>query len=129
MTIENLDEFIENLWDWSFLERYLGGFGIRPTDLDGLVERNGNLLLLEAKSPTAKIPRGQRILFDRLVWAKCPHCEREIKKFDVLVIWGEPNQPEKMRMWRIHDQPIDATEADVQKLVGTWYQEACHNGN
>ena len=66
MTIKNLEAFVENLWDWGFLDECFPGTRIRVTDIDGLVERNGHFLLIEAKSPGKDIPTGQRILFDRL---------------------------------------------------------------
>lgn len=128
MTIRDRDKFMETLWDWKFLESSLGG-RIRPSDLDGIVERKGKVLLLEAKSPGVTIPTGQQIMFDHLVNARCPHCGQKIGRIDVLVIWGERNQPEQMRMWRIHDHPIDATEADIQKMVDRWYKWAEKNVN
>lgn len=120
--------YVENLWDWGFLRKYLGNFGIEPTDLDGIIERNGRFLLLEAKSPGAKIPGGQRFMFDNLVKMKCPYCDQDINLYEVLVIWGKPNQPEQMQMWRIQSTPVPASVSAVQKVVGDWYVQACKKG-
>ena len=49
---------------WSFLKPAFD-WGIAPTDIDGLVERNGNYLLYECKEAGQKIPTGQgRMLKD-----------------------------------------------------------------
>lgn len=125
MSIHNKTLFMDNLWDWGFLQRYLGGFGISPTDIDGMIERNGHILLLEAKSPGVPIPLGQKIMFDHLVNATCPHCSADCGLWDVVVIWGKPNQPEQMQMWRTQNAPVAADLAAVQALVGEWYGRAC----
>jgi len=44
---------------WNFLKPAFD-WGIAPTDVDGLVERNGNYLLFECKYPGADIPTGQK---------------------------------------------------------------------
>ena len=54
------------------------------TDADGLAERNGRLLLLEVKAPSADIPTGQQVMFEkatRLLGSD----------FQVLVVWGRPD--------------------------------------
>lgn len=50
--------------DWGFLQ---GAFprGCRPTDIDGIVELDGNFLLLEWKNG-GEIPAAQRTLFRRI---------------------------------------------------------------
>lgn len=45
-------DFMKPAFDW----------GIAPTDIDGLVERNGNYLLFECKRKGAEIPIGQQRL-------------------------------------------------------------------
>lgn len=43
------------------------GIGIRPSDLDCVIERNGRFLVIEFKSKDAgHIKTGQRILFERM---------------------------------------------------------------
>lgn len=113
MTIKNLEVFVENLWDWGFLDGCFGGTRIRVTDIDGLVERNGHFLLIEAKSPGKDVPTGQRILFDRLV---------QDKRWHVLIVWGEANKPEEMQVWGRRKTRAD--EATVQRAVRRWFEYA-----
>ncbi len=61
--LRSRDAYRDAAWDWACLD---GCFGerIRPTDIDGAVERRGHLLLLEAKPAGGSIPLGQGILFE-----------------------------------------------------------------
>ena len=93
MTIENPDEFLANLWDWAILDGCFGETRIRPTDIDGLVERNGRFLLIEAKSPGVEIKTGQMITFKKLIDTGC---------FTVLLVWGERNQPQRITLMTPH---------------------------
>lgn len=43
-------DYLKPAWDW----------GIAPTDLDGLVERNGNYLMFECKNKGAELNTGQK---------------------------------------------------------------------
>jgi hypothetical protein len=110
MTIRNKDHFMESLWDWKCLEGCFGGTRISPTDIDGLVEVNGNFLLLEAKSANAEPHMGQRLTFNALV---------NTGLFTVLVIYGSPGMPERMQVW-----PCPAVTCDLEDLrmfVECWY--------
>jgi len=113
MTIRNKEVFIDNLWDWGFLDDCFGNTRIRVTDVDGLVERKGHFLLMETKSPGKDIPRGQAILFDAL--ASQPN-------WHVLVIWGEPNAPVSAQVWGC--RPMMADMAKIREIVRRWYQYA-----
>ena len=113
MSIKNKDQYVANLWDWGFLDGCFGNTKIRVTDLDGLVERNGHFLFIEAKSSGVGVPRGQQILFDRLI---------ESGRNTVLVVWGEPNRPEMARLWGGTEFGTD--EAGVQAIVRDWFQYA-----
>ena len=59
---------------------------------------------------------------------KCPHCGQNINLYEVLVIWGKPNQPEQMQMWRTQNSPVPANVSAIQKVVGDWYVQACKKG-
>ena len=113
MTIRNLDVYVSQLWDWGFLDSCFGGTKIRVSDLDGIVERNGYFLIIEAKSSGARIPTGQKIMFDK--FAAMPKCA-------VLVVWGEPNKPEMMQLWG--EPQREATIRDVQDVVTGWFERA-----
>lgn len=118
MTINNLAVFVGSLWNWKFLERYLGG-SIAPSDIDGIVERNGQFLILEGKSRGTPIPKGQKIMFENLL---------NTGLCTVVILWGEPNKPEKM-MAVSHDFKKvvinPASEKDIQEYIGKWYRKAC----
>lgn len=113
MTIRNKDTFMQNLWDWGFLDDCFGGTRIRITDVDGLVERKGHFLLIETKSPGKDIPRGQQILFDAI--AKQPN-------WHILVIWGLPNVPTMAQIWGCKQIPAD--EMRIREIVRRWYEYA-----
>ena len=51
--------------DWGFLDSSFSN-KIRVGDIDGIVEANGCLLILEWKSFVGKIPLGQRIMFEKV---------------------------------------------------------------
>lgn len=106
MTIRNKDVYMGNLWDWGFLDDCFGGTRIRVTDLDGVVERKGHFLYLEAKSPGKDVPKGQQIMFNHLIAEK---------NKAVLVIWGKPNVPEMAQFWGC--KPFVADSAKIQEVV------------
>ncbi len=113
MTIRNKQLYMESLWDWGFLDDCFGGSHIRVSDVDGLVEHNGYFLLIEAKAAGKDVPRGQAILFDNLItndrWA-------------ILVIWGNPGNPESYRFWGYPVYP--ASTEKIQARVAQWYKHA-----
>jgi len=113
MTLYNKDAFMRNLWDWGILDGCFGDSHIRPTDVDGLVERNGKFLLLEAKSSGKEIPQGQQIMFNNLV---------KTGIFTVIIIWGQPDKPEKIQIWGV--PPENATLEKFRSEVSDWYIEA-----
>lgn len=66
MTINDLDAFVHSLPDWSILNGCFGTTRIRPTDIDGCVERRGTCLFLEHKGPGGKVGGAQDGLFRAL---------------------------------------------------------------
>ena len=83
MTINNPHLYIAGVWDWAILDGCFGQTRIRPTDVDGLVERNGKCLFIETKAPGVAIPYGQRLMHKALL---------EVG-FAVMIVWGETNAP------------------------------------
>lgn len=112
MTIRNLQIYTQSLWDWGILKGCFGSTHIEPTDVDGLIERRGKFLLLEAKSPGKFIPKGQQIMFDNLL---------KTGIFTVLVIWGQPNKPEQMQVWG--QLPRPASLDTLRQEISKWYQD------
>lgn len=120
MTIQNLDGFVGGLWDWDILAGCFGGSRIMPTDIDGLVEHNGNFLLLEAKRPGVLLKTGQRIVFERL---------QRTGLFTVIVAWGDTNTPMKLRVMtpKVTRDFEPANLEMFRSFVAQWYVHAhCH---
>lgn len=85
-------------------------------DIDGALERNGYALMIETKSPGAKLPQGQQVTFFNL-------CRGTTT---VIVVWGLPQQPEACSFfhqgWTY--PPIPSNEEHLRKVVSRWYQWA-----
>ena len=117
MTINNPEKFCSGLWDWGILNGCFGATRIKPTDIDGFVERNGKFLILEAKSPGAEIPTGQMITFKRLI---------DTGYFTVIIVWGNTNNPERLTVMTSRTtREID--QADLERLrsiVSNWFEFA-----
>ncbi len=114
--IRNRDSFRDAAWDWDALNEVL-----RPckvSDLDGIVEKNGRFLVLEAK-PRDKheISVGQRILFDQL----------KAKGFTIVVLFGDAPKgpPIYWRVWGYHPAPVEPKPGEVIGYVRRWYAMAC----
>jgi len=114
MTINNPDAYVAGIWDWGILGGCFGQTKIEPADVDGLVERNGKFLLIEAKGPTADLKQGQRITYEAL---------QKTGVFSILIVWGDTNKPERMELWTRSDKVI-YNKAGLQKfreIVSKWF--------
>lgn len=111
MTIKNSDKFVASLWDWGCLDGCFGDSKIAVTDVDGLLEHNGQFLLMETKGPEVEIPLGQQIMFNHLI---------EKPGFHVLVIWGEPGKPQELQFWGRRKYTADL--AGLRRVVKRWYE-------
>lgn len=116
MTIRNKQNYLDSIWDWSILNGCFKG-KIAPTDIDGLVERNGRFLLLETKSPGVPINTGQQRTHDALLATGV---------FTVMVIWGNAGQPEKLRVSIQHNgkvavQEMEADTDVLRDVVRRWF--------
>lgn len=116
--IRNTESFLNNLWAWDFLNDCFGKTSIKVSDLDGAVERNSHLLIIETKQPNVELNTGQRIMFENL---------QKTGLVTIFVIWGERNKPEKMRMYypmlRRHIEG-KADVAEVKRWVSGWFNYA-----
>jgi hypothetical protein len=81
----------EKLPDWGILD---GCFprGIRPLDVDGIVELNEHALLLEWKPSNGFLTRGQLKMLQNLT--------RGSPKFQALVIYGDRNVPSEIELYQ-----------------------------
>lgn len=117
MTINNPDEFMDSLWDWAILDGCFGKTRIKPTDMDGLVERNGKFLGLETKKPDVEIPMGQRITFENLI---------KSGNWTIIVAWGFRNEPQKLMLMTSKTTRIyeDADINTFRNIVSQWFEYA-----
>ena len=74
MAFHSKDKFFEDLpagfdgvFDWDFLLPIFEGTKITPMDIDAIIERNGNALIVERKRPGKDIPLGQKITLEFLL--------------------------------------------------------------
>lgn len=72
--------YADGLPNWGMLEGCFGAGRIRPSDIDGVVDRNGRFLILESKRVGAQVKEGQHILFQSLA---------ETGLFTVIVFFGD----------------------------------------
>lgn len=120
MTIHDPDAYMRGIWDWKILDGCFGRTRIKPTDIDGLVERGGNLLILETKSPGASIPDGQALTFKRMVQQGVDANKLNV----VIVIWGENGTPEKLRVYSsVHPDghDVDGDIGTLRRYVSKWF--------
>lgn len=118
MTVKNLDRFIESLPDWAILDGCFGG-AIKPTDIDGCVERGGLCLFLEHKLPGAPLKRAQEITFQALA----------TQGNTVIVFWGQAKDGSdvaQMRLFHGNDAGSikPATLDDVRRVARWWFWRA-----
>jgi hypothetical protein len=116
VTINNAELFMAGVWDWAILDGCFGATKIKPTDIDGAIERNGKYLFIETKQPTAGIPQGQGMFYEGQVLAGN----------SVLFVWGEKNCPVRLRIITPNiDRTIDPAGTDeFRKVVQQWFEWA-----
>ncbi|KKM95369.1 hypothetical protein LCGC14_1188930 [marine sediment metagenome] len=104
-------------WDWSLLNGCFGDSKIRPSDIDGVIERKGHYLYLEAKPSRGHLGQGQRILLEGL-------CKQPNNI--VIVVWGDNENPERMQIMQGGEvYPAQPTDRDgFRKAVADWYKMA-----
>ena len=117
MTIENDEAYLASLWDWSCLDGCFGESKIKPSDVDGRVERNGKILEIECKLPGVEVPLGQEIMIETLV---------QVYGFTELIVWGHPGRPEKIELRTPHITKVyENTSLDqLRGIVSQWYEWA-----
>lgn len=117
MTIHDLDAYMKSLPDWSMLDGCFGHTRIRPTDIDGLVERHGAFLMLEHKSTLdAQVKLAQDITFR--AFARQGNT--------VIVFWTQDGDRNvhRLRVYGSAAEPVDydhATLDDLRGWVAGWF--------
>jgi hypothetical protein len=118
MTINAPELYMAGIWDWAILDGCFGKTGIKPTDIDGCIERKTHCLYLETKDLGVEVPLGQLITFHSFV----------AKGDSVLVIWGTKNQPKEiMVLSPRHPSGLMYCNANLDKLrelVAAWFEWA-----
>ena len=104
--------------DWGFLDNSFSG-RIRVGDIDGIVEANGRLLILEWKGLNVPIPKGQEIMFTNIT---------KVSNIIVFVVNGDPitNKPQWIKIFH-NGKVVTDCECDEQKLQSwckDWEQKA-----
>jgi hypothetical protein len=112
----------ESLWDWTPMNDCFGDSGIRISDVDGIVERNGCFLLLDGKRVN---DRGERHYSDgqwRLYVQFAKHMGH------VILFHGKPpDQVEYVREWLPGGEYVPERECDLDQLnelISAWYVRA-----
>lgn len=116
----------EQLWDWTPLNDCFSG-KIRVGDIDGMVERNGNFLMLDGKRPNPKdggcyISDGQRSMYE--AFAKMGGT--------VIGFHGQPPATvQKVRVWRPgggleYHEAMDLE--GMKELAAQWFRSANGGG-
>lgn len=116
MNIRDKAKFADALWDWCILDGCFGDTRIRPTDIDGFVERRGHFLTLEGKPYGADIPRGQLITLEAVA---------NTGTHSVIVAFGKPGVPKRLR-WisKGNDITIDGDVDRLRSWVKHWFSSA-----
>lgn len=114
-----LDDEGLGLRDYRWVSKFLPG-RVAPTDLDGVLERAGNYLVMEYKQPGVALPMGQRILLRRLV---------KKGSFDVWVCWGDSSEDDAIVEWGKMDARgelvdiVTCTAAELGAAVVQWWED------
>lgn len=114
--------YMDTLWDWSPFNDCFGDSGIKISDVDGIVERNGHFLILDGKRPNLRgqreISDGHRLLYRRLA----------IFGVSVIVFHGQPpSDVQYIRQWLpggefVQERPCDLD--GLRDLVAEWFVRA-----
>lgn len=111
--IRNVQSFMDNTPDWAWLNGVFTNKRIKVTDGDGMVERAGNLLILEVKSPGKELPLGQAIMYSNLSKAGTA---------TVIVLWGKNDTYNKMRVYTATGKYRDYEDIDNDRVIETIQQ-------
>ena len=112
MNLRNPEAYIDAIWDWGTLRGCFGDTKIRPSDIDGAVERYGHILWMERKPVGMGVDTGQALLFDAVV----------MKGDHVLVFWTEGREVKAISRWP--NPRRMANLDDFRNDVAAWFRWA-----
>lgn len=114
---------------WHDFDMFMGCFGntkIMPTDIDFIVERKGNFLVMELKVENKQIFYGQELMLMNL---------SKIPKFTVVLAYHKPRSKCSL-CGAIHDKPeftsiriypslkvVPITNEGLKNIVSEWYSK------
>jgi len=111
-----------HMWDWAIFE---GCFPPRvsPSDIDGVIERNGHFLIIETKSADLDgIPRGQQITYEAF---------QRTGAVTILIMFGDRNAPSRavamLPSGEVRQYPTTDL-AEMREVMTRWYQWADQKG-
>jgi hypothetical protein len=134
--IRNFERFTD-LADWTGLNNQLPG-KLRIGDIDGILERNGRLLIIESKSTmTATLSFGQRLMLENMCKAGYATIlvlyENNIVGFEDEHVKGLYRKMEIMKPdgegWRKQGLPNDKALSDtvIGRVINEWLDYAKNN--
>jgi hypothetical protein len=95
-----------------------------PSDLDGILERNGQFLVIECKAGSDSLSTGQRIMLEALA---------RIPSFTVLLVWlsgrrlgnsAHAFEPMHIQRIGIDDLPNGTDITDFRERLACWFEMA-----
>ena len=112
MTIKDEKAFIQNFWDWRFLDQAFDR-DIRVGDIDGMVEAGGRFLFFEGKRAGTPIPKGQ---YRALLRLAC------MPLIDVIILEGIP--PCEVTQWAVlgGDKAWRGNSDEFAAFVRIWFE-------
>jgi hypothetical protein len=118
--IRNRERVAEQLWDWGWLNPAFHPTRARASDIDGVVEQDRHILILEGK-PAEYLwtPESAQFRTLKTLSGKPGMC--------VLVLYGDPAGPTVHHAEQIipmgpkHLPRVKATNADVVRWVAQWF--------
>ena len=112
MTIRDEKQFIQNFWDWRFLDQSFDR-DIKVGDIDGFVEAGGRFLFLEGKRAGTPIPKGQFRALTAL--ARLP-------RIDVIILEGNP--PNEVTQWIVlgTEATYMGNSQEFAAFIRTWFE-------
>ena len=112
MTIRDEKQFIQNFWDWRFLDHAFDR-NIKVGDIDGFVEAGGNFLFIEGKRAGTPIPKGQRDALLRL---------SRLKPVSVIIVEGMP--PCEVTQWMVlgKGHTYQGNSQEFAAFVRMWFK-------
>lgn len=138
----NEDEFLENTpmgfdgkFNWDFLLPIFGDSRIAPMDLDGVVERNDNILIMETKTHGKAIPTGQaRTLFafhkrgGMTILAVWMRKNKEAEEIEMVGVMRPETARETARQMEMsYFENGEEGKQFVYDFVASWWKNACEN--